>query len=56
MLCSLILRAFLLASRAAAQNFTYAYIPGFFAQDYSNANSSVIGAVRGAVSLEWSWT
>ena len=46
MLCSLILPAVLLASQAMAQNFTYAYVPGFFAQDDPNANSSAIGPVR----------
>ena len=45
MLCSLILPAVLLANQAMALNFTYAYIPGFFAQDDFNANATAIGPV-----------
>jgi len=43
MLLSLILPAVLLASEAMAANYTFAYIPGFFAQDDPNANASAIG-------------
>ena len=46
MLCSLILPAVLLASQTMALNSTYAYIPGFFAQDNTSADPNVIGAVR----------
>ena len=52
MLCSLVLLAVLLAVQARAQNITYAHVPGFFAQDDPSADPDVIGAVRGAVSLE----
>ena len=45
MLLSLILPAVLLASEAMAANYTFAYIPGFFAQDDPNANASAIGPV-----------
>ena len=45
MLRSLILPAVLLASRVMALNFTFAYVPGFFAQDDPNADPSVISAV-----------
>jgi len=45
MLRSLILPAVFLASQAMALNFTYAYVPGFFAQDDPNADSNLIGAV-----------
>lgn len=48
MLRSLILPAILLASQAIALNVTYAYVPGFFAQDDPNADPEVIGAVRRA--------
>ena len=46
MLRSLILAVVLLVSQAMALNSTYAYIPGFFAQDDPQANASAIGAVR----------
>lgn len=46
MLCSLILPVVLLASQTMALNSTYAYIPGFFAQDNTSADPNVIGAVR----------
>ena len=45
MLCSLILPAILLASQAMALNSTYAYVPGFFAQDDPSADPDVIGPV-----------
>ena len=45
MLLSLILPAVLLASEAMAINYTFAYIPGFFAQDAPNADPNAIGAV-----------
>jgi len=34
-----------------ALNFTYAYVPGFFAQDKPNADPDVIGAVSKTWSL-----
>jgi len=54
MLCSRILPAVLLAAQAMAQNITYTYAPGFFAQDDHSADPDVIGAVRRTVSPEWS--
>ena len=45
MLCSLILPAVLLASQAMALNSTYAYVPGFFAQDSPGVDPNAIGAV-----------
>ena len=54
MLCSVILSMVLLAVQARAQNITYAYVPGFFAQDDPSADPDVIGAVRRIVSPEWS--
>jgi len=45
MLYSPALPAVFLASHAVAQNSTYAYIPGFFAQDDPSADPKVIGAV-----------
>ena len=37
----------LLASEAMAVDYTFSYIPGFFAQDDPNADGSVIGPVSG---------
>jgi hypothetical protein len=37
----------LLDIKAMASNSTYAYIPGFFAQDDPQADPDVIGAVSG---------
>ena len=54
MLCSLILPAILLAVQATAQKITYAYVPGFFAQDDPSADPNVIGPVSRMVSPEWS--
>jgi len=45
MLRSLTLPAVLLASQAMALNSTFAYIPGFFAQDDLSADPNVMGAV-----------
>ena len=45
MLCSLILPAVLLVSQTMALNFTYTYVPGFFAQDNAGVDPNVIGAV-----------
>ena len=42
---SLILPAVPLTDQAMALNFTFAYVPGFFAQDDLNANPNVIGPV-----------
>ena len=35
----------IVASEAMAINYTFAYIPGFFAQDAHDADSNAIGAV-----------
>ena len=48
MLGSLILPVVFLASQAMALNFTYTYVPGFFAQDDLNADPNLIGAVSEA--------
>jgi hypothetical protein len=45
MFCPLILPAVLLASQAMAFNFTFAYVPGFFAQDGPNTDPNLVGAV-----------
>ena len=45
MLHSLILPAVLLADQAMTLNFTFAYVPGFFAQDDLDADPNVIGPV-----------
>lgn len=46
MLWSLMVAAVLLSSQTMALNSTYAYIPGFFAQDDPKADANAIGAVR----------
>jgi hypothetical protein len=45
MLCSLILPVLLLVSQTMALNFTYTYVPGFFAQDNTSVDPNAIGAV-----------
>lgn len=52
MLRSLILAAVSFAIQAMALNSTYAYIPGFFAQDDPQADPNVIGAVSETRFLE----